>query len=363
MDIKYSDFYRMHKPLQKELAKCYEEVFDSQWFLQGGKVKQFEESFADYCGAKYCVGVGNGLDALRLILMAYGIGTGDEVIVPSNTFIATVLAISYTGATPVLVEPDIETLLISPERIEEKITDRTKAVMVVHLYGRMADMDKIVPIARKYNLKIFEDCAQAHGADIHGIRAGVLGDAGAFSFYPGKNLGAFGDAGAVVTSDEQMASKVRALGNYGSHIKYHHDYKGVNSRLDELQAAFLSVKLRYLEQWNQERKWIAGQFYQGLSNSLITLPLYTENNVYHIFPILSPERDRLQQYLEAKGIHTLIHYPIAIHLQKAYRDMGWKKRDYPLAEQICETELSLPLYPGMKKEEIDYIVDCVNEFR
>ena len=363
MTIKYTDFYRMHKPLQEEFAQCYEEVFDSQWFLQGEKLKRFEECFADYCGTKYCVGVGNGLDALRLILMAYDIGAGDEVIVPSNTFIATVLAISYTGATPVLVEPDIETLLISPEQIEQKITNRTKAIMIVHLYGRMADMDKIVPIARKYNLKIFEDCAQAHGANIHGIRAGAFGDAGAFSFYPGKNLGAFGDAGAVVTSDEQIASKIRALGNYGSYVKYQHDYKGVNSRLDELQAAFLYVKLQYLEQWNQERKQIAEQFYQGLSNSLITLPLYTKNNVYHIFPILSPDRNRLQDYLEKKGISTLIHYPIAIHLQKAYQDLGYKKGDYPLAEQISETELSLPLYPGMKKEEIDYIINCVNAFK
>ena len=362
MNINYTDFYRMHKPLQKELEQCYEEVFESQWFLQGEKLKQFEKSFADYCGTKYCVGVGNGLDALRLILMAYDIGAGDEVIVPSNTFIATVLAISYAGAMPVLVEPDIETLLISPEQIEQKITDRTKAIMVVHLYGRLADMDRIIPIARKYNLKIFEDCAQAHGVGIHGVKAGAFGDADAFSFYPGKNLGAFGDAGAVVTSDEQIASKVRALGNYGSYIKYQHEYKGVNSRLDELQAAFLSVKLQHLEQWNQERKWIAEQFYKGINNSLISLPLYTENNVYHIFPILSPKRDKLQQYLEEKGIYTLIHYPIAIHLQKAYRDMGYKKGDYPLAEQICETELSLPLYPGMKQEEINYIINCVNEF-
>ncbi len=362
MNINYTDFYRMHKPLQKELAQCYENVFKHQWFIQGKELAQFEKAFAEYCGAGYCVGTGNGLDALRLILLAYDIGPGDEVIVPSNTFIATVLAISYVGATPVLVEPDIETLLISPALIEEKITNRTKAIMVVHLYGRMGDMEKIMPIAQKHNLKVFEDCAQAHGASIGGVKAGVWGDAGAFSFYPGKNLGALGDAGAIVTNDGQIAAKVRALGNYGSYTKYYHEYKGVNSRLDELQAAFLSVKLCHLDAWNEEREQIAKQYYQGIKNPKIAMPEYTENNVYHIFPILSADRERLQQYLKEKGIHTLIHYPIAIHLQKAYQDMGYVEGDYPLAEQICATELSLPLYPGMTDDEIQYIINCLNAF-
>lgn len=362
MNINYADFRRMHEPLRRELAQCYEDVFNRQWFIRGELLTQFEKSFAEYCNVKYCVGVGNGLDALRLILSAYDIGPGDEVIVPSNTFIATVLAISYVGATPVFVEPDIKTLLIAPDLIEEKITEKTKAIMVVHLYGRMADMDNIVPIARKYNLKLFEDCAQAHGASTCGKKAGTWGDASGFSFYPGKNLGALGDAGAVVTNDEQTAAKIRALGNYGSHIKYQHEYKGVNSRLDELQAAFLSVKLKYLDQWNEERKTIANRYYNEIKNVKITLPVYTEDNVYHIFPVISSERDRLHKYLEGKGIHTQIHYPIAIHLQKAYQDMKCQKGDYPVAEQISATELSLPLYPGMNDDEIQYIIDCMNAF-
>lgn len=362
MNIKYTDFERMHKPLEKELTECYQQVFDSQWFIQGKKLEKFEKEYAEYCGTKYCVGVGNGLDALRLILQACDIGEGDEVIVPSNTFIATVLAISYVGAVPVFVEPDINTLLINPDLIEEKITSRTKAIMVVHLYGRLADMEKIIEIARKHRLKVFEDSAQAHGAQRNGVKAGAWGDAGAFSFYPGKNLGALGDAGAVTTNDRELAEKVRALGNYGSKIKYKHEYKGVNSRLDELQAAFLSVKLKNLDKWTEERQAIADKYYNGIKNKKITLPLYTKENVYHIFPVLSDERNGLQKYLEEKGIHTLIHYPTAIHLQEAYKDMGLKKGAYPLAEKICDTELSIPLYPGMTDGEIQYVIDCINEF-
>lgn len=362
MDIKYTDFERMHKPIEKELEQCYKEVFDSQWFIQGRKLEQFEREFAEYCQTDYCVGVGNGLDALRLILQACDIGEGDEVIVPSNTFIATVLAISYTGASPVFVEPDISTLLINPDLIEEKITSRTKAIMVVHLYGRIAQMEKIMDIAKKHKLKVFEDCAQAHGVIRNGIKAGAWGDAGAFSFYPGKNLGALGDAGAVTTSNKELAEKVRALGNYGSRIKYKHEYKGVNSRLDELQAGFLSVKLKYLDKWTQERKEIADKYYNGINNEKIKLPSYTKENVYHIFPVLADNRNQLQKYLEEKGIHCLIHYPTAIHLQEAYRDMGLKRGAYPLAERICDTELSIPLYPGMTDGEIQYVIDAINEY-
>lgn len=362
MEIKYTDFRRMHEPIREELLQCYLDVYDNQWFIQGEKLKCFEKEFAQYCGCKYCVGVGNGLDALRLILMAYDIGEGDEVIVPSNTFIATVLAISYVGATPVFVEPDINTLVIDPKRIEDKVTKRTKAIIAVHLYGRMAEMDKINVIAEKYSLKVFEDAAQAHGGVLNGRKAGAWGDAAGFSFYPGKNLGALGDAGAVVTDDGEVAEKVRALGNYGSRIKYQHEYKGVNSRLDELQAAFLSVKLKYLDGWTLERKKIASQYYRGIHNSKVTLPLYTENNVYHIFPVLTENRDEMINYMESKGIHTLVHYPIAIHLQKAYKEIGLKKGDYPLAERICATEISIPLYPGMIQEEIQYIIDCINTF-
>lgn len=362
MDIKYTDFERMHKPIEKELEQCYKEVFDSQWFIQGRKLEQFEREFAQYCQTDYCVGVGNGLDALRLILQACDIGEGDEVIVPSNTFIATVLAISYTGASPVFVEPDISTLLINPDLIEEKITSRTKAIMVVHLYGRIAQMEKIMDIAKKHKLKVFEDCAQAHGVIRNGIKAGAWGDAGAFSFYPGKNLGALGDAGAVTTSNKELAEKVRALGNYGSRIKYKHEYKGVNSRLDELQAGFLSIKLKYLDKWTQERKEIADKYYNGINNEKIKLPSYTKENVYHIFPVLADNRNQLQKYLEEKGIHCLIHYPTAIHLQEAYRDMGLKRGAYPLAERICDTELSIPLYPGMTDGEIQYVIDAINEY-
>lgn len=362
MKVDYSDFGRLHAPIEHELFQCYQEVYEKQWFIQGEKLKNFEKDFARYCGADYCVGTGNGLDALRLILMAYDIGEDDEVIVPSNTFIATVLAISYVGATPVFVEPDPATLLINPELIEGKITEKTKAIMVVHLYGRLAEMGKINAIAEKYSIKVFEDCAQAHGVALNGKKAGSWGNAAGFSFYPGKNLGALGDAGAVVTNDADIADKVRALGNYGSLIKYKHEYKGVNSRLDELQAAFLSVKLKCLDQWNTERKKIALLYYKEINNPKIRLPLYTDNNVYHIFPIFSEERDELQKYMEKKNIHTMIHYPTAIHLQKAYKDLGFKEGDYPLAEKICATELSIPLYPGMKLEEIQYIIECINSF-
>lgn len=362
MQIKYNDFERMHKPIENEMLEAFKEVFDSQWFIHGRKLEKFEEEFADYCGAKYCVGVGNGLDALRLILEASNIGCGDEVIVPANTFIATVLAISYVGATPVFVEPDINTLLIDEKLIEEKITSRTKAIMVVHLYGRMANMDAIMKIAEKYNLKVFEDAAQSHGACYNGKKAGAWGDASAFSFYPGKNLGALGDAGAVVTDSFEFAEKVRALSNYGSKVKYRHEYKGVNSRLDEMQAAFLSVKLKCLNEWTQERKKIGKWYYDGISNTKIILPEYTENNVYHVFPIFSTEREELQKYLAEKGIGTLIHYPTAIHLQEAYKDMGKSRGDYPLTEKICDTELSIPLYPGMTEEEVKYIIKCINEF-
>lgn len=362
MNINYTEFGRMHKPIEEELLQAYKDVLESQWFIQGKKLTQFEEEFAAYCGAKYCVGVGNGLDALRLILEAYEIGEGDEVIVPSNTFIATVLAISYVGATPVFVEPDMDTFLIDPELIEEKITDKTKAIMVVHLYGRLAEMERINEIAKKHNLKVFEDSAQAHGVERNGKRAGAWGDAAAFSFYPGKNLGALGDAGAVTTNDKEIAEKVRALGTYGSKQKYKHDYKGCNSRLDELQAAFLSVKLKCMDAWTKERQDIAKKYYDGICNSKLYLPKFTEENVYHIFPVLCDNRDELQRFLEEKGVHTLVHYPIAIHLQGAYKEMGLSEGAYPLAEKICASELSVPLYPGMTEEEIQYVIDCLNEF-
>lgn len=362
MTIEYNNFRKMHEPLDNQFFECFQNVYKNQWFIHGEYLKKFENEFAQYCGSGYCVGTGNGLDALQLILRGCNIGPGDEVLVPSNTFIATVLAISYVGATPVFVEPDIETLLIDPDLIENNISEKTKAIMVVHLYGRLANMDIIENIAHKYNLLLFEDSAQAHGAEKNGKKAGTFGVASAFSFYPGKNLGALGDAGAVITDDKQLADKIRALGNYGSVKKYLHDYKGINSRLDELQAAFLSVKLKYLDEWTKERKRIAKIYYAQINNPKIILPKYTEENVYHIFPVLCNERDKLKLYLENKGVYTLIHYPTAIHLQKAYKDYGKKQGDYPIAESICARELSIPLYPGLTENEIQYIVDCLNHF-
>lgn len=362
MDIAYSNFKKMHEPLDAEFKKCFEEVYDSQWFIHGKKLEEFEQEFAEYCGAKYCVGTGNGLDALQIMLKACNIGPGDEVIVPSNTFIATVLAVSYVGAVPVMVEPTLEDLVIDPDKIESAITDKTKAIIAVHLYGRIADMDKICSIAQKHGLLVFEDTAQAHGVMHNGKMAGTFGTVGAFSFYPGKNLGAFGDAGAVITDDKELAEKMRAIGNYGSTKKYQHDYQGVNSRLDEFQAAFLSVKLRALDDWTKERIRIADIYYNNIANPKIRLPKYTKENVYHIFPVFCEEREKLQEYLEEKGIHTLIHYPTPIHLHKAYADMNKKKGDYPIAEKICETELSIPLYPGLEENEIEYIVDALNAF-
>lgn len=363
MEIQYSDFRKMHAPIEKDLRRAIDEVYESQWFIQGKKLAEFEEAFAGYCGAGYCVGCGNGLDALRLMLQAFDIGPGDEVIVPSHTYIATALAVSYVGAVPVFVEPNPRTLLIDPSRIEAAITSRTKAILVVHLYGRMVDIGPIKSIAEKHHLLLFEDAAQSHGGQTEFGKAGALGDAAAFSFYPGKNLGAFGDAGAVVTSSKQAADKVRALGNYGSDAKYHHIYKGVNSRLDEIQAAVLAEKLKHLDEWTAERKRLAKRFYDGLAGvEGVELPEYTDENVYHIFPILSDSRDELQQHLLANGVHTLIHYPTPMHLQEAYADLGFKEGSFPIAESIANRELSLPLYPGMEDAEVDYVVGLVADF-
>lgn len=362
MDIAYANFRKMHEPLKEELQAVYNDVFERQWFIGGSTLHNFEEEFAAFCGSNYCVGMGNGLDALQLMLRACGIGAGDEVIIPSNTFIATALAVSYVGAVPVLVEPTLDDLEIDPDRIEAAITEKTKGIIAVHLYGRMCNMTRIKEIADRHGLYLFEDCAQAHGAKHAGKTAGTFGHVGAYSFYPGKNLGAFGDAGAVITDSKELADKMRAIGNYGSYKKYQHDLMGVNSRLDDLQAGFLSVKLRHLPQWTKERIAIADRFYAGIHNSKIRLPRYTEENVYHIFPVFCRERDELQKYMEEKGIHCLIHYPIAIHLQKAYENMDWKPGQFPIAEEIAATELSIPLYPGLSEEEIQYIIDCLNAF-
>lgn len=365
MKIPFATFEPMHNEIRKELDKAYHRVMDNSYFIQGKECKLFEEEFAAYCGADYCVGVATGLDAIYLILKAMGIGKNDEVIVPSNTYIATALAVSYVGATPIFVEPTIETYNIDVTRIEEKITKDTKAIIAVHLQGRAADMDTINKIAKKYNLKVIEDAAQAHGVMYKGKRIGTLSDAAAFSFYPGKNLGALGDGGCITTNDKQIADVVRALGNYGSDYKYHHIYQGTNSRLDEMQAAFLRVKLPQLDKWNDARKTIAERYLKGITNPLIKLPLPISgeyDHIYHVFVIRCDRRDELEAYLNENGIGTVKHYPIPIHLQKAYEGLGIAEGELPIAEEISKTVISIPMYYGMTDEEIDYVIEKLNLF-
>ena len=364
MKIPFVSFRPMERELDSEIRAAFDRVFDASWYIEGKEDEAFEADFARYCGTKYCIGVGNGLDALMLALKALGIGEGDEVIVPSNTYIATALAVTYVGAVPVFVEPRIETFNIDPERIEAAITKKTKAIMPVHLYGQACDMDPIMDIAKRCDLKVIEDCAQAHGATYKGRKVGTFGDAAGFSFYPGKNLGALGDAGAVVTNDEELASKVRALGNYGSDYKYHHIYKGNNSRLDELQAAFLAVKLRHLDRMNEERRRIADRYLREIVNPAVILPHVEKDMVpvWHIFGIRCSDRDKLEKHLNDAGIGTNKHYPIPIHLQECYKDLGFSRGAFPIAEEISMTELSLPMYYGMTEEEIGAVIAAVNEF-
>lgn len=365
MNVPFVSFLPMEKELDTELHDAFQRVLSASWYIAGKEDKKFENQFADYCGVKHCVGVGNGLDALMLTLKALGVGVGDEVILPSNTYIATALAVTYVGATPVLVEPDIRTFNIDPNKIEEKITEKTKVIMPVHLYGQPCDMDTIMTLAKKHNLFVVEDCAQAHGATYKGKKIGSFGDAAGFSFYPGKNLGALGDAGAVVTNSADLADKIRALGNYGSDYKYHHIYKGNNSRLDEMQAAFLSTKLPHLDRMNAERRKIAQMYLNGIKNPSVILPYTSEENevVWHVFAVRCRQRDALEQYLNEQGIGTNKHYPIPMHLQECYRDKGFRKGDFPIAEEISITELSLPMYYGMTDEEVRYVIDAINSFK
>lgn len=365
MKVPFVTFKPLEKELDKDLRDAFERVYNRSWYIEGVEDEAFEKAFAEYCDSKYCVGVGNGLDALFLSLKALGIKEGDEVIVPSNTYIATALAVTYTGATPIFVEPDIRTFNIDPTKIEAAITNKTKAIMPVHLYGQACDMDPIMNIAKKYDLYVVEDCAQAHGAKYNGKVIGSFGDAAGFSFYPGKNLGALGDAGATVTNNEELAKKVRALGNYGSDYKYHHIYQGNNSRLDELQAAFLAAKLPHLNKVNAERRKIAQKYLDGINNPEIILPFVPEyaEPVWHIFGIRCNRRDELEKFLNDAGISTNKHYPIPMHLQGCYADLGFKKGDYPIAEEISETELSIPMYYGMIDEEVQYVIDRINEFK
>ena len=364
MNVPFVSFKPLEKELDSQLRAAFERVYTASWYIDGKEDKAFEEAFSTYCDSKYCVGNGNGLDALMLALKALGVGEGDEVIVPSNTYIATALAVTYTGAMPIFVEPDIRTYNIDPTKIEEKITKKTKAIMPVHLYGLPCDMDPILAIAKKYNLFVIEDCAQAHGATYKGKVIGSFGDAAGFSFYPGKNLGALGDAGATITNNKELADKVRALGNYGSDYKYHHIYKGNNSRLDELQAAFLSAKLPLMGKVNENRRATAKRYLEGITNPKIILPYVPEyaQPVWHLFAVRCAQRDQLAQYLADKGIGTNKHYPIPMHLQDCYKDLEIAQGSLPIAEEISATELSLPMYYGMTNEEIDYVIEAINAF-
>lgn len=362
--IKYLDLKAINAQYDQEIHEAIRQVVDSGWYLKGEATKCFEQNYAEYIGTKYCIGCGNGLDALTLILRAYiekGVmQLGDEIIVPANTFIASILSISECGLTPVLVEPSIDTFQIDDSLIEEAITERTKALMIVHLYGRCAYTEKIGTICKKYNLKLIEDNAQAHGCVFKGKKTGSLGDAAAHSFYPGKNLGAFGDAGAVTTNDKELAQVIEELGNYGSSKKYVFDYQGRNSRIDEIQAAILNVRLRHLDADNQRRRAVADYYINSVKHSEIILPIPSDS-VYHIFPILCERRDELQQYLKENGVETMIHYPIPPHKQACYKE--WNDLSFPITERIHRQELSLPCHPTLKKEEADQIVSLLNRFR
>lgn len=361
--IPFLDLKTPHIELRPQLEAALERVLDSGWYIQGNELKHFEKEFAEYCEADHCIGVGNGLDALHLILRAYDIGAGDEVIVPSNTYIATWLAASYAGATPIPVEPDERTYNIDPPCIEAAITSRTKAIIAVHLYGQPADMDAINAIARKHNLKVIEDAAQAHGARYKGKRVGTLGDAAGFSFYPGKNLGAIGDGGAVTTNDAVLAEKIRMLGNYGSTVKYHNEVKGYNSRLDELQAAFLREKLQKLDDWNGRRKVIAAEYLHQMEGCGLVLPFVPEwaDPVWHLFVVRSQQRETLQANLQQQGVGTMIHYPIPPHLQLAYAELGYAQGDFPIAEVIHDQVLSLPMGPTLNDAQVTQVINAVKD--
>lgn len=362
MNIPFLDLKSPYQELQDELDDAYQRVMKSGWYVLGNELENFEQEFATYCGVKHCMGVGNGLEALYLVLRAWNIKKGDEVIVPSNTYIATWLAVTYTGAIPVPVEPNEATYNIDPDKIEAAISDKTKAIIAVHLYGQPAEMDKINAIAKKYKIKVLEDGAQAQGAKYHGKKVGNLGDAAGISLYPGKNLGALGDAGVVTTNDDEVARKVRMLRNYGSEIKYHNETIGINSRLDELQAAFLRVKLKRLDEWNQRRRKIAEKYLSHLQKQdKISLPFYEDQIIpaWHVFVIRSKERELLKEKLVKCGISTLIHYPIPPHLSKAYEFLGWEKGDFPIAENMANEVLSIPMGPHLKDIESDYIISVL----
>jgi dTDP-4-amino-4,6-dideoxygalactose transaminase len=363
MNVPFLDLKAQHLELRPELEEAFRRVLDSGWYILGSEVDAFETEYAEYCRTDYCIGVGNGLDALHLALLAMNVGPGDEVIVPSNTYIATWLAISQCGATPVPVEPDEATLNIAPALIEAAITPRTKVILPVHLYGQPADLDPILAIARKHGLMVLEDGAQAHGARYKGRRIGAHGDAVAWSFYPSKNLGAMGDGGAVTTNDENIARHVRLLRNYGSAAKYSNPVRGFNSRLDPLQAAILGKKLNHLDAWNTRRAVLAQLYLEMLSDTGLVLPVVPgwADSVWHLFVVRSERRDEIRNRLMAVGIETLIHYPLPPHLQGAYQDLGYREGDFPVSERIHRSCLSLPLYPGLAVEQVCRVVASLRE--
>jgi dTDP-4-amino-4,6-dideoxygalactose transaminase len=361
MSVHFLDLKAAYTELQPEIDAAIKRVLDSGWYILGEEVDGFEQEYAAYCEAKHCVGVANGLDALHLTLLALGVGAGDEVIVPSNTYIATWLAVSQCGATPIPVEPDAATYNIDPASIEAAITPRTKVILPVHLYGQPADMDPILAIARQHGLKVLEDGAQAHGARYKGKRLGAHGDVVAWSFYPGKNLGAFGDGGAITTDDAEIAERIRVLRNYGSRVKYVNDVRGFNSRLDPIQAAALCVKLKVLDAWNARRAELASRYQTALANTALTLPFVPEwaEPSWHLFVVRSKIRDQLQPQLSQVGIGTLIHYPIPPHLQSAYAELGYRGGDFPVAEAIHREVLSLPIGPHLQDNDVDAVVEAM----
>lgn len=363
MQVKCNVLDRQFRMYQEEYEQAALRVLRSGWYVLGNEVRQFEEAFARFTGRKYCVGLNSGLDALVMSVRALGIGRGDEVIVQANTYIATVLGITENNATPVFVEPD-EYFNMDADKIEQAITNRTKAIMVTHLYGQASEMTKIVDIAKKYHVQVIEDCAQSHGACFAGKMTGTFGISGCFSFYPTKNLGAFGDAGAVVTDDETLAEKLRMMRNYGSKVKYYNEIEGVNSRLDEMQAALLRVKLSHLQELNDERKMLAQRYNEGITNPVVCLPKVRDGaeSIYHQYVVKCVSRDSLQKSLERNGIQTQIHYPIPPHLAQCYHFLGYKKGDYPITESYAKEVLSLPIYTGMTLEEQDYVIEQINAF-
>lgn len=364
MSVPFADFAPMHSEIRQEMLAAFERTYDEGWFIGGVPCQSFEQHFADYIGTQYCVGCGNGLDGLRMMLTAAGIGVGDEVIVPAQSYIATALAVTYAGATPVYVDIEPQFYGLDPDKLEAAITGKTKAILMVHLYGQVGRWAEVEAIAQKHNILLFEDAAQCHGALYRGKKAGTLGIASEFSFYPGKNLGALGDSGAVCTNDAELADRIRAYGNYGSREKYVHQFKGVNSRMDTVQAALLDVKLKYLDKWLADRERIATRYLAEIDNPKIKLPVRNPEgtHAWHIFAVLVEDREAFLAHLDKHGIGHQCHYPVAMHLHEAYRDLGYKEGDFPVAEQNAAQEVSLPIFYGMTEEEQDYVIEAINHF-